>query len=271
MIQKTIGKSLFYFFPNFIDHPGLHHAISTRQGGVSTGNYSNLNLGFHVGDSHDSVLENHHRVSQSLGFDLSSLVSCQQIHHDTIALIGKQYLKTSSYLPDTMIEQTDALITDTPGITLMTRHADCVPLLFYNPKTHTAAVSHAGWKGTLAYVALKTVDLLAKEYKCHRQDIQVGLGPSIGPCCYYISNTMADLASEKLIKGNCFVREQSDNKLSFDLWQANREQLLKGGIPEENIYSSEVCTSCTVDHFFSYRKEKNVTGRFAAFIGLRHQ
>lgn len=269
MTQKTIGKSLFYFFPNLIHHPGLLHAISTRQGGVSTGNYSSLNLGFHVGDLHDRVLDNHHRVSKSLEFDLGSLVSCQQIHHDTVALIGKEYLKTSSYLPGKMIEQTDALITDIPGITLMTRHADCVPLLFFDPKKSIAAVAHAGWKGTLAHIGPKTVDVLAKEYNCQRKDIQAGVGPSIGPCCYHISNTMADLASEKLIKGNLFVREGSDNKLSFDLWQANRKQLLAAGIPEENIYSSRACTSCKVDHFFSYRKEKKVTGRFAAFIGLR--
>ena len=269
MIQKPIGKSLFYFFPNLMNHPHLLHAISTRQGGVSTGNYSSLNLGFHVGDLYDRVLENHHRVSQLLGFDLSSLVSCQQIHHDTIALIGKRYLKNSSYLPDKMIGQTDALITDVPGVTLMTRHADCVPILFFNSKMRTAAVAHAGWKGTLAQIGPKTVDLMAKEYKCRRQDIQVGLGPSIGPCCYHISNTMADLASEKLDKGNRFVKGEAGNKLSFDLWQANREQLLTAGIPEENLHSSEVCTSCTVDHFYSYRKEKKVTGRFAAFIGLR--
>ena len=269
MIQKTIGKSLFYFFPNLIDHPGLLHAISTRQGGVSNGNYTSLNLGFHVGDLYDRVLENHHRVSKSLEFDLSSLVSCQQVHHDTIALIGKRYLKASSYLPDKTIEQTDALITDVPGVTLMTRHADCVPLLFFDPKTSTASVAHAGWKGTLAHIGLKTVDVLAKEYKCQRKDIQAALGPSIGPCCYHISRSMAVLASEKLLKGTLCIKEGSDNKLSFDLWKANREQLLMAGIPEENIYSSGVCTACKVDHFFSYRKEKKVTGRFAALIGLR--
>jgi YfiH family protein len=252
-----------------MNHPGLLHAISTRQGGVSTGHYSSLNLGFHVGDLYDGVLENHHRVSQSLEFDLSSLVSCQQVHHDTIALIGERHLKNSSYLPDKMIEQTDALITDVPGVTLMTRHADCVPLLLFDPKTVTAAVAHAGWKGTLSRIGQKTIDLLVKEYKCQRKDIQVGLGPSIGPCCYHISSTMADLASEKLSKGTVFVKEWKGNKLSFDLWQANREQLLTAGIPEGNLYSSDVCTSCNVNHFFSYRKEKKVTGRFAALIGLR--
>jgi YfiH family protein len=268
MIQKTIGKSVFYFSPNLVHHPGLIHAISTRQGGVSTGNYKSLNLGFHVGDIHDRVLENHQRVSQSLQFDLSSLVSCQQVHDNTIALIDKGYLKSSCYLPDSAIAQTDALITDIPRVTLMTRHADCLPLLFFDAKTLTVAVAHAGWKGTLAHIGPKTVETLVREYKCQSQDIQTALGPSIGPCCYHISNTMSDLASEKLGKGKAFFQEGSNKKITFDLWQANKEQLLNAGIPEDNIYSAEICTSCNVDHFFSYRKEKRVTGRFAAFIGL---
>jgi copper oxidase (laccase) domain-containing protein len=80
---------------------------------------------------------------------------------------------------------------------------------------------------------------------------------------------MANLASEKLVRGKDFIRKGSDNKMSFDLWQANKEQLLTAGLPGDNIYSAEVCTSCTVEHFYSYRKGKKVTGRFAAFIGLR--
>ena len=245
------------------------HAISTRQGGVSTDSYSSLNLGFHVGDIHDRVLENHHRVSKSLEFDLNSLVSCQQVHGSTIALIDKGFLKATITFPDKTIAETDALITDIPGVTLMTRHADCVPILFYNSKTCTVAVVHAGWKGTLAHIGPKTVEVLEREYKCQRKDVQAVLGPSIGPCCYNIDNTMAALASEKLIRGTTFIKEGSNKEMSFDLWQANTKQLLTAGIPEGNIYSAEVCTSCRVDHFFSYRKEKKVTGRFAAFIGLR--
>ena len=245
------------------------HAISTRQRGVSTGNYSSLNLGFHVGDKHERVLENHQRVSQSLEFDLSSLVSCQQVHDNTIALIDNAYLKSSCHLLDRTIAETDALITDIPGVTLMTRHADCVPLLFFDAKMRTVAVAHAGWKGTLAHIGPKTVKTLVREYKCQTKDIQAGLGPSIGPCCYHISNNMAEEASQKLVKGKNYTKEGADRKLSFDLWQANKEQLLSTGIPEDNIYSSDICTSCRVDHFFSYRKEKKVTGRFAAFIGLR--
>ena len=160
MQHKKVGNVTFLTFPNLAHHQGLLHAISTRHGGVSSDHYSSLNLGFHVGDQHDRVKQNHQIVSQSLQFDLSSLVSCQQVHHHSIACIDKSYHNKDCFLPDKALPETDGLITDVPGITLMTRYADCVPLLFYSPTTHTVALAHAGWKGTLGHIGPKTVELL---------------------------------------------------------------------------------------------------------------
>jgi YfiH family protein len=269
MQRKNIGNLTFLTFPNLAHHGELLHAISTRHGGVSSGNYSSLNLAFHVGDNYDTVKHNHQIVSQALRFDLSSLVSCQQVHHHSIACIDKNYHKKDCFLPDNALPETDGLVTDVPGITLITRYADCVPLLFYSPKTHTVALAHAGWKGTIGHIGPKTVELLTREFKCQRQDIQVSLGPSIGPCCYEISNVMAVQAAKELVKGEEYSKELSDKKLFFNLWQANKKELYRAGIKEENISCAETCTSCNVDQFFSYRKEKQVTGRFGAFIGLR--
>jgi len=265
----TVGNLTFLTFPNLLHHQGLLHAISTRQGGLSTGNYTSLNLAFHVGDNHDTVKRNHQLVSQALGFDLTSLVSCHQVHHHSIACIDKTYHYKDCFLPDNALPETDGLVTDVPGITLLTRYADCVPLLFYGPEKHTVALAHAGWKGTLGQIGPKTVELLTREFKCQRKDIQVAVGPSIGPCCYEISNTMAVQATKDLFKGEAYTRELSGRKLFFDLWQANKKELYQAGIKEENLSCAEICTACNIDQFFSYRKEKQVTGRFGAFIGLR--
>jgi YfiH family protein len=271
MQHKKAGNVTFLTFPNLSHHKELLHAISTRHGGVSSDNYSSLNLGFHVGDKHDRVKRNHQIVSQALRFDLSSLVSCQQVHHHSIARIDKSYHKKNCFLPDNALPETDGLVTDVPGITLMTRYADCVPLLFYSPKTHTVALAHAGWKGTLGHIGPKTVELLTREFKCQRQDIHAALGPSIGPCCYEISNMMAVQAVKELVKGEEYSKELPGKKLLFNLWQANKEELYHAGIREENLSCAEICTSCNVDQFFSYRREKQLTGRFGAFIGLRDQ
>jgi len=256
------------FFPNLSCYKGLKHAISTRHGGVSSGNYNSLNLSFQVGDEQNNVIKNHQILSHTLGFDLSSLVTCQQIHQDTIALVDKSYLRKGCFLPNNSIPETDALTTDVPGLILMTRYADCAPLLFYDPKTHTVAIAHAGWQGTLEHIAQKMVKALINHYHCQPKHILAAIGPSIGPCCYQISNTMADYALKKLPRAQEYIRESLDDGLYFNLWQANKEQLKSSGIKDENLYCSRLCTSCNVDLFFSYRKEKRITGRFGALIGL---
>ena len=269
MIKKKLANATFLLFPNFLNYKELIHAISTRHGGISSSNYTSLNLSFHVGDEDDNVIENHQILSQTLGFDLSSLATCQQIHQDNIAMVDGSYLKKDCFLPGNAFPETDALVTDVPGITLMTRYADCVPLIFYDPKTHTVAISHAGWKGTLLHIAQKTVEVLVKDYHCQPQHILAAIGPSIGPCCYQINSTMADQAVKELYKAQEYFVKSTNDDLYFDLWQANKKQLQSAGIKDEHLYSAELCTSCNFDLFYSYRKGKKVTGRFGALIGLR--
>ncbi len=269
MIKKKIANVTYLLSPNFSNHKKLLHAISTRHGGVSSNNYESLNLSFQVGDEDNKVIKNHQILSHALGFDLSSLVTCQQIHQNNVALVDGSHLKKDRFLPHNAIMETDALVTDVPGITLMTRYADCVPLLFYDPKTHTVAIAHAGWKGTLAHIGQKTVEVLVKDYHCQPQNILAAIGPSIGPCCYQISNTMASQAEKELPCSNEYFRELLNDGLYFNLWQANKKQLQSAGIEESNIHCADLCTSCNFDLFFSYRKEKGTTGRFAALIGLR--
>ena len=268
MIEKGIGNLTFLFFPHLSHYKSIMHAVSTRGGGVSRGNYNSLNLSFQVGDEQNKVMRNHQSLSQTLGFDLSSLVTCQQIHQDTIALVDKSYLKKDCFLPHLSIPKTDALVTDVPGITLMTRYADCVPLLFYDPQTYTVAIAHAGWEGTLAHIALKTVEVMVNEYHCQPSHILTALGPSIGSCCYQISTTMADQAIKQIPQAQEYIRESSDGGLFFNLWQANKKQLQSVGIKDGHLYCAKICTACNTDLFFSYRKEEKVTGRFGALIGL---
>ena len=269
MIKKKIANATFFLFPNFLKYKELIHAISTRHGGVSSNDYESLNLSFQVGDENDNVRKNHHILSQTLGFDLGSLVTCQQIHQDNIAMMDGNCLKEDCFLPDNAFPRTDALVTDIPGLTLMTRYADCVPLIFYDPKTHTVAIAHAGWKGTLLHIAQKTIDMLVKNYHCQPQHILAAIGPSIGPCCYQINSTMADQAARELHENPEYFINSTNDGLYFNLWQANKKQLQHAGIKDDHLYCAELCTSCNFDLFYSYRKGKKVTGRFGALIGLR--
>jgi YfiH family protein len=269
MMRQTMGTTPFFFSPNLAPYTELLHAVSTRHGGVSTGCYRSLNLSFHVGDEEDKVLHNYHLLSRVLKFDICSLVTCEQVHHNSIALIDETYLNKNCFLSDSAVPETDGLATNVPGITLLTRYADCVPLLFYNQKRQTVAIAHAGWKGTLAGIGPLMTDLLRREFKCRPEQTIAAIGPSIGPCCYHISSSMADQTVKEIPLAEKCILASAGQELSLDLWQLNRSQLIASGIQEDHISSAGLCTSCTVDHFFSYRKEAKVTGRFGALIGLK--
>ena len=271
MIRKKKGELTFLLSPNLSHTTKLIHAISTRSGGVSSGSYKSLNLSFHVGDEQKNVIRNYQILSRALGFNLSSLATCQQIHHNAVALVDKNNFEKDCFLPQNTIPETDALVTDVPGITLMTRYADCVPLFFYDPKTHTIAIAHAGLKGTLAHIARKTVEVLVNEYHCKPEHILTAIGPSIGPCCYQIGSTTADEAVKELSSGQECLKEGSEGNIYFNLWKANEKQLKDTGIKDDHLHCAGLCTSCNTDLFFSYRKEKKVTGRFGALIGLREE
>ena len=101
------------------------------------------------------------------------------------------------------------------------------------------------------------------------ENIIAGRGPSIGPCCYKVGPEII-IQAKKVFhdkKGHIY-NETSDGNGYFDLWEANKMQLLHTGIPEKNIEIAQICTYCNQDHFFSYRYQKGETGRFCAGIML---
>ena len=256
---------------NLVPFGELLHGISTRHGGVSDVPYDSLNLSFDVGDCRERVMQNYRRLSRLLHCDLSSLVACQQVHHNAIAIIDASHLHRHSYLPELVIPGTDGLATTVPGIILMARYADCVPLLFFSPARQAVGVAHAGWKGTLARIGPAMVDLLSAQFRCRPQETLVMIGPSIGPCCYYVSDHLAARAARALPAAEQRLVRSADGRIAFDLWETNRRQLIAAGIEEGNIFSAAQCTSCNTHLFFSYRKEAQRTGRFGAFIGLKRR
>jgi copper oxidase (laccase) domain-containing protein len=55
----------------------------------------------------------------------------------------------------------------------------------------------------------------------------------------------------------------------LDLRKANRSQLLAAGLRAKNIFTTDLCTGCRTDLFFSYRKEGPQSGRMLSVIGVR--
>ena len=265
---KSIHSLSLFFFKNLLSFDKLYHAISQRDGGISKAPYSSLNLGLNTGDTQENIYSNHVALSKAMQFDLPTLVSSHQVHGSNIIIADRNFSRqTPSRLVYTFYGY-DALLTDRPGITLIIRVADCVPVILFDPKKNVLALIHAGWKGTMEGITAKTIRKMTSGYGSSAGDIRAGIGPSIGKCCFSVQNNVAGQFAAKVSGPESFMTKESDG-VHIDLWEANRQQLISQGCPGENIEIAEICTSCNSHLFFSHRREKGKTGRFALVAGLR--
>ena len=267
MIKEEKGLLMVLSFENLSKHKNITHFISTRLGGCSNIPFDSLNLGVHVGDNPDLVISNRERLAHAVALPTSQFTFAQQIHSGNVTIITEGMRSKGAFNQNEAVEATDAMVTDLPGICLVILVADCVPLLFFDPALNVIGVAHAGWKGTLQFVALHTVRAMEKDFGCSPQDIIVGMGPSIGPCCYEVGPEVITQVKAVFSSHQEYVRHESkDGKGHLDLWKANRDQLVQAGIRRENIETANQCTCHNAHIFFSYRHQHGETGRFGAGI-----
>lgn len=268
MKTVTIDGIKLLFFNHLSSYNRLFHAVSTRISGISPEPFAGLNLSFHSDDSDENILSNHIALSKALNFDLQTLVSSRQVHSNKVGCIDHKPPKRNSFVLEHTFDGFDALVTDQLSITLIVRVADCVPIILFDPVKTILAVVHAGWKGTVAGIAKNTVKKMVETYTANPSEIQAGIGPSIGPCCFRVKKVVADAFFNQCFHAERFVKRAQRGFL-IDLREANRLQLIEQGCCERNIQVSDLCTACNSDLFFSYRREKGKTGRFGLLAGLR--
>ncbi|XP_048396600.1 purine nucleoside phosphorylase LACC1 isoform X3 [Stegostoma tigrinum] len=172
-------------------------------------------------------------------------------------------------------ESYDAIVTNRIGVTIAAPGADCIPLLFADPVQHVCGVAHAGWKGTLAGVAMATVSTMTAEFGCRAKDILVAMGPCVGPCCFTLHQ---DVAQEFMkIEPSC-VKMADSPRPSVDLRRTTRVLLERGGILSGNISDAStgsrygevtVCTVCHPDTFFSHIRDGSNFGTQIGFISVQ--
>ena len=157
------GNVAFLTFSLFDGLP-LKAAVSCRKGGVSGPPFSSLNMGLHVGDRREDVLENRKRYCRALGIDEAMLINCSQVHGTHIEIVSEEDRGRGAFSLDTAIPDTDGLITASPEVPLTMNYADCTPLFFYDPVRKVCALSHGGWRGTAGDIAGETVSLMPENY-----------------------------------------------------------------------------------------------------------
>lgn len=259
-------------FPVLTKIPFIRHGFSTRMGGVSEGIFSSMNFGIESSpypDKSENILENYNRMASSIGVEPNSFVISKQVHKTNIRVVEKSDLGKGLTIPADYAE-IDGMITNKPGITLVTKYADCVPLYFVDPKKRAIGLSHSGWRGTVKKIGKITIEAMTHHYGCDPKDIIGVIGPSICKDCYEIGEEVAQEFDQSFehAQQRGILEKKENSKYLCDLWAANKEVFLEAGIRRDNITISGVCTCCNSDWMFSHRITGTSRGSLAAFLAL---
>ena len=268
----------------------LVHGFSTRQGGVSAcyGGKA-LNLGFTQHDDKENVERNRKLFlegvrAQSEDGRTWPLIQMRQIHSCVVHRASA---------PVNEVVAGDGLITNTAGLLLAVKTADCVPVLVADVKRRAVGAFHAGWRGTIARIVEKGIGEMRRQFSSVPRDLRAVIGPCIRRCCYQVGTELraefesqfsyADELFEEVFDATAlrvrypllFLNQRAPGhgdlgqEIHLDLVDANKRQLQDAGVREEHISTIGGCTACDTTRFFSHRAESGQTGRMMAVIGIR--
>lgn len=240
-------------YHNYIldSHKNLSYRFFTRLGGVSAPPFDSLNVSSNVGDRIENVRENRARIA--LYFGGAPCVFMHQVHSNSVAVV------TDVPNQESTIENVDAVITQQRGVVLVVQHADCQPLLVYDPITESIGAIHNGWKGSCVNSINTCIHKMVEYFHVNPANLLALIGPSLCPQHSEFKNYLEELPTT-------FYPFKTDD-CHFNFWEISKMQLRQAGVREENIQITGLCTYCD-RNFFSYRRE-GITGRLAAAIQLR--
>lgn len=256
-------------FPSLEATGIVRHAFSTRMGGVSQGPFATMNFSFTRGDDPEAVKENYRRMANALEVDMERMVVTWQTHTTNVRLVSeKDYGK--GVICERDYRDVDGLITNIPGVTLVTFFADCVPLYFVDTKNKAIGLSHSGWRGTVNRMGQKTLERMNEAFGTDPKDVIACIGPSICQDCYEVGPEVIEQFSRTFASDhhkNLFY-EKPNGKYQLNLWEANRIVLSEAGIPGEQISITDICTYCNPELLFSHRRSAEKRGNLCAFLSL---
>jgi len=254
MIQ---GRLSVFKFESFKKYKNISHFITTKEGWVS-GSKSRF-----TGDQKEEYAEFRKELAISCETNANKFVFPRQTHSDHIAVVTSANENT--------IADTDALITNEPGLFVCVQTADCVPILLYDPLKKVVAAVHAGWRGTVSKIVQKTIQQMTEKFGCNPSKIVVGIGPSIHIHAYEVGPEVVKMVENNFSNSQALLKPSlNQGKAYFDLWEANRTVLAESGIADENI---EIMGLCSFEHsglFYSARRDGTDTGRMVSGIRINN-
>jgi YfiH family protein len=273
-------------FSKLLAYPEVAHTIATRQRPGKPlfqeaqpeipDDYRTAGKGGHI--KQEVIYRRRSELLAALGLDYEqvqpNLTSPLQRHTNRVAVVGEEAYGAHQNW-DKSLDNYDAVVTNLPGVPLLTLHADCAPVLFYDPVKKVVGAVHSGWRGTVGKISREVVRTMQQHYGSSPEDLVAGIGPCIGPCCYQVGEPVLSAVAEAF--GAEVAQEllplQADGSHHFDLWQAIYLTLLEAGLMPQNIEHGLTCTRCNQPFFFSYRatpvEERHNYGQFVALICLK--
>jgi purine-nucleoside/S-methyl-5'-thioadenosine phosphorylase / adenosine deaminase len=242
-------------FPIFDGYPELFCVFSTRIGGFSENEYSTMNMGLTCGDNINTVKKNRKLWFDTLNIDENKLAIPKQIHSEFV----KKVIKPGIY------EDTDGLCTENQNIILTIQTADCLPVFIYEPEKKIIAVVHAGWQGALKGIILKALDKLENDHLIENSKLKIAIGPGIQSTCFEVRE---DVYSKFPLE---FLSMHEDPKKKYlDLQLFIKNQFMRQGVSEKNLFIDSTCTHCDNKRYYSYRRDKNHSGRMMGILSFKN-
>ena len=243
---------------------------TTRNGGVSKGDYASMNCTPYTGDDTEAVQRNQQLLCTALHIEKEQLIIPYQTHSVNALVIDKEFLQQNAEKQIEQLQNIDALITQEKGVCLCVSTADCTPILLYDRKQQVIAAIHAGWRGSVNYIVRKTLEQMNRLYNTQGEDIFAAIGPCIGFDAFEVGDEVYDA-----FKQNDFPMEYisgwkpETHKWHIDLQMANSVQLIDFGVPTEQIDICDICTFTHYEKFFSARRLGIKSGRILSGIFIK--
>jgi YfiH family protein len=196
-------------------------------------------------------------LAKHFGLQQNQIATVRQVHGDSIWVMDASQTPG----PSGPEREADAIITNRAGVAITVRTADCLPILIWDENREVVGAVHAGWRGSLYAIASKTILTMRSSFECDPKSLRVGIGPAIGPCCYEVNGRVLKPLRDQFEYWREVVVEKGNGKGMLDLAGLNVRQLTASGVSPERITVAGACTFCDPEHFYSYRRDGDSSGR----------
>jgi len=241
----------FHIFSNF---PNLICAFSIRMDGKSSGGNSDQEARLKIGDKRQILAENQRRFFKEFGILTEEIALADQIHSSNVSIVDKPGI----------YRQSDALATSRENIFLAIQTADCFPIFIFDPHRQVVSAIHAGWRGVKSGILQTVIGKLKSRFDLRTANLFVAIGPGLQKDCFEVRSDVSKYFTDT------YLAPHSDpDKKYLDLSGYIINRLMDLGIPGDQIQNQGDCTMCRMDLYYSYRRDKEQSGRMIGLIGMR--